>query len=336
MAYGVGIIGSGLQGIRRARALSFFKDFQISMVADIDEDAARRLSEEVGSTYTLDWREVVEREDIDVVIVCTPPNLHAEISVAAMEHGKHVLCEKPLARTVEEGQNMVRVAQKNGLKLGCGFNLRHHRGVQQIHTWIEEGSIGQVSFVRCRYGIGGREGYENDWRTDPETSGGGELMDQGVHALDLSRWFLGDVAEVTGILQTAFWPIAPIEDNAFALLRNRKGSVASLHVSWTQWRPLFSLEIYGSEGYAVVEGLGGAYGDESARLGQRDFTAPFAEKVVHYRGEDPSWKAELQDFLEAISEGREPLANGVDGVEALKLVQAVYHSAEQKQTLTLQ
>jgi predicted dehydrogenase len=163
-------------------------------------------------------------------------------------------------------------------------------------------------------------------------SGGGQLMDQGVHLLDLCRWFLGDFAEVSGMAATRFWDIAPLEDNAFALLRTAGNQVASLHASWTQWS-LFSFEVSGHDGYLVVEGLGGAYGTERAILGRRDFAAPFHEEVVEFRGKDRSWDEEWRDFTAAIQEAREPLASGEDGLAALELAHAIYASARSGKTV---
>jgi predicted dehydrogenase len=153
--------------------------------------------------------------------------------------------------------------------------------------------------------------------------------------LDLCRWFLGDFEQVTGVVATLFWDIAPLEDNAFALLRTGAGQIASLHVSWTQWKPLFSLEVFGRDGYIQVDGLGGAYGTERAILGRRDFEAPFAEETVENRGEDISWRQEWREFVAAISEGREPLGNGEDGLAALRLARKIYESAQTGRALTL-
>jgi predicted dehydrogenase len=250
-----------------------------------------------------------------------------------MKRGKHVLCEKPLARTVEEGQQMVQVAREAGVRLKCGFNLRHHPAIRQAHQWCEDGNIGVIDWMRCRYGIGGRPGYDQEWRAQAGVSGGGQLMDQGIHALDLFRWFAGDFVEVFGFLATRFWDVAPLEDNAFALLRTARGQVASLHASWTQWKPLFSLEVFGHNGYITVEGLGGAYGTERATLGQRDFAAPFGEDVIEFRGEDRSWEGEWQEFVSAIREGREPSANGDDGLAAIELAQGIYESAQSGKTV---
>jgi predicted dehydrogenase len=153
-------------------------------------------------------------------------------------------------------------------------------------------------------------------------------MEQGIHAVDLSRWFLGDFSQVTAFIETRFWKIAPLEDNAFALYRTEGGAVASIHSSLSQWKNLFTFELFGQDGYIIVEGLGGSYGVERAVLGNRDFTAPFAEETIEFRGEDRSWLLEWKEFLSAIEESREPLGTGEDGVAAMRLVYAAYDSAK--------
>lgn len=330
----VGIVGAGLQGTRRAQALKAVDGSDLVIVADVREDAAAALAADAGCVATSQWEHVVARDDVEAVVVCTPPHLHAQISIAAMRSGKHVLCEKPLARTVDEAEEMVRVAQETGVRLKCGFNLRHHPGVQQARQWLERGCIGEIMFIRCRYGIGGRPGYDQEWRAQAQISGGGQLMDQGIHVLDLCRWFLGDFEEVTGMVATLFWDVAPLEDNAFTLLRTSRGQIASVHVSWTQWKPLFSFEMFGRDGHIQVEGLGGAYGTEQAILARRDLTGPFREEIVEYRGEDRSWDEEWREFTGAIAETREPLGSGADGAAALRLVWRVYEAAKAGGSLT--
>jgi predicted dehydrogenase len=322
----VGIIGAGLQGRRRARALKAVNDSDLMIVADVWLDTAAAMAADAGCLATSQWEDVVARDDVEAVAVCTPPHLHAEIAIAAMKMGKHVLCEKPLARNVDEGREMVKVAREAGVTLKCGFNLRYHPAIRQVRQWCEGDSIGEIDWIRCRYGIGGRPGYDQEWRAKASVSGGGQLMDQGIHLLDLCRWFLGDFAEASGMVATYFWDVAPLEDNAFALLRTAQGQIASLHVSWTQWKPLFSFEIFGHDGYLIVEGLGGAYSNERAIRGRRDFAAPFGEEVIEFRGEDRSWEEEWREFTSAIREGREPSANGEDGLAAIGLAHSIYES----------
>lgn len=322
----IGIVGAGLQGKRRALALKPSQD-ELVLVADTDLPRAKLLAGEMKCEATDSWEDAVRRKNIDVIFVCTPPHLHAPISIAALKAGKHVLCEKPLARNYEEGKQIVDAAGENGVKLKCGFNLRHHPGIIQARKWFDQGIIGELCFIRCRYGIGGRPGFDKEWRADPEISGGGQLMDQGIHLLDLSRWFMGEFSEASGFLSTSFWDIAPVEDNAFALLRTKKGEVASLHASWTQWKNLFSFELFGKDGYIVVEALGGGYGTERAILGKRAFLEPFKEEIIEFRGEDRSWHDEWREFVSAINDQREPLGNGYDGLQAVKLAGAIYESA---------
>ncbi len=321
-----GLIGAGLQGRRRGQALKQCGD-QVGIVADTNLERAQLLASELGCEVTADWEEVVAKEGVDAVIVCTPPNLHLPMCTSALKQGKHVLCEKPLARNPNEAEAIVKTAQENNVKLKCGFNLRHHPGIKQARDWVDQGLIGEPSFVRCRYGTGGRPGYDKEWRADPDISGGGQLMDQGIHVIDLSRWFLGDFTEVYGFLQTAFWDVTPQEDNAFCLLRTERGQVASIHVSWTQWKNLFSFPIVGKDAYIIVEGLGGSYGVEKATLGKRAFLEPFREEIIEFRGEDRSWEEERRELTSAIKENREPLGNGYDGLEAVRLAYAIYDAA---------
>lgn len=324
----VGIIGAGLQGRRRAPVVRSVADTELVVISAADRESAERLATQMGCEAAVGWESVVARKDLDIVIVCTPPHLHAPISIAAMGSGKHVLCEKPLARTIEEAEGIVVAAQKAGLVLKCGFNHRHHPGIQQARRWFDLGRIGEPVFIRCRYGIGGRPGYEKEWRANPDLVGGGQLMEQGIHAIDLSRWFLGDFSFVSAFIETRFWGIAPLEDNAFVLYGTPDRAVASIHSSLTQWKNLFSFELFGRDGYIVVEGLGGSYGVERAVLGRRDFTAPFSEEIIEFRGEDRSWFEEWKEFVSAIKEDREPLGNGYDGLEAVRLVYAAYDSAK--------
>jgi len=323
----IGIVGAGLQAARRAPVLLDFPDSDLVVISAAHFDSAKRLADRLGCEAAEGWQAVVERPDIDAVIVATPPHLHAAISIAALKKGKHVLCEKPLARTAREAQAMITAAKAAGVNLKCGFNHRHHPGIQKVQEWLQGGLIGRPLFARCRYGIGGRPGFEKEWRADRQVVSGGQLMEQGIHGIDLGRWFLGEFQEVTAFIGNSYWPTAPLEDNAFAMFQTPGGQVFSIHASLTQWKNLFSFELFGEDGYACVEGLGGSYGTERAILGRRDPGAPFAEEVVEFRGPDPSWREEWREFVQAVGKGSEPLGGGRDGLEALRLVFAAYEAA---------
>ncbi len=331
----VGIVGAGLQAKRRVPVLKRFPDTQLVVVSSAHLDSARALANQAGCEAEVGWEWVSRRRDVDVVLVCTPPHLHAPIGIAAMESGKHVLCEKPLARTLEEATKMLAISKSTGRYLKCGFNHRHHPGVNLAKRWLDKGRIGEPLFVRCRYGICGRPGYEKEWRADPKIVAGGHLMEQGIHAVDLSRWFLGEFCEVSCFLGSYHWQAGDLEDNAFVLLRTQEGRIASIHSSLTQWKNLFSFEVFGQEGYVAIEGLGASYGTEKVTYGRRDFSSPFQETVVEFRGEDRCWMEEWEEFVEAIGQKRQPLGSGADGVEAMRLVFTAYEAARRRKTVTL-
>lgn len=320
------IAGVGLQGRRRALALG--ENDRLLAVADVRAEVAQDLARQFDCAAHTNWEDIVARPDVEVVFVCTPPHLHAAVTVAALEAGKHVLCEKPLGRRPEEAQAMVEAAKSNRVKLKCGFNHRYYPGIRQAKAWSDDGHIGDLMFLRCRHGIVGRPDYDKEWRARREMSGGGELMDQGLHSLDLARWWLGGFGEAVGFLSSSYWDIAPAEDNAFALLRTPDGRVASLHASWTQWKNIFSLEIYGRDGYVEVSGLGGSYGTHKVTRGSNVPLAPFEDETIEYRGEDSSFREEWKEFSSAIREDRDFLADGEDGLEVLRLATAIYDSAK--------
>lgn len=322
-------------GAKRAREVSRACDARLVAVVDQDEQRAQALAQAYGAGAGTDWKAFVAAPDVDAVVVATPHKWLAPITLAALEAHKHVLCEKPLAMTAAEAEQLVAAAARSGTKLKTGFNHRHHPALWQAHALAQTGCIGRLLFLRCRYGHGGRAGYEQEWRANPVESGGGELLDQGIHALDLFRWFLGEFNEVSAVLASAFWPM-PMEDNAFCTLRTASGQVATLHASWTQWKNLFSFEVFGEQGYLVVEGLGGSYGKEHLIIGHRpaEFGAPTEERI-EFDDEDRSWAKEWQEFASAIREDRRPLADGYDGWQALRLVRAAYESADTGRAVSL-
>jgi predicted dehydrogenase len=275
-----------------------------------------------------DWQSVVENDNVDAVVIATPNKFAKPVAVAAAAHHKHVLCEKPLGRNVSEAVAINAAAAASGVVLKTGFNHRHHAGIRRGHALVLNGAIGKPFFVRCTYGHGGRRGYEQEWRGNAELAGGGELLDQGVHVVDLARWFLGEFTEVTGFVAQWFWPIQPLEDNAFALMRTATGQIAALHTSWTQWKNQFTFEVFGADGYVRMEGLGGSYGIERLTIGRRKpDSGPPDEDVQEFSGPDDSWHLEWNEFVDAIHDRREPLGNGRDGVEALRLIEAVYRAS---------
>ncbi len=327
----VAFIGAGLQTRRRAPVIAQSRDNEVvAVIGSPGHEIPKDLAQSYGSLWGTDWRQAVARPDVDAVVVCTPPHIHAEIAIAALESGKHVLCEKPLCRTLEEAEAMLAAARRAKRVLKCGFNHRHHPAVLEARKRFDRGDFGRPIAARCRYGICGRPGYEKEWRADPARSAGGQFAEQGTHGVDLFRWFLGELVAVSCMTSIGYFREQPLEDNGMALFRAADGALATLHSSLTHWKNLFSFEVMGEDGYFAVEGLGASYGTERLIVGKRDFNAPFQDLVIEYRGGDSSWQAEWREFTSAIAEDREPLGSGADGLAAVRTTLAAYYAEKTK------
>jgi len=326
----VAIIGCGLMGQKRACALG---DARLAVVCDaVPERAAALAKSAAGCAAATNWEETVGRPDIDIVVVATPHDLLAPIAAAAAGHGKHVLIEKPGARSVAELDLVAEAARRSGALVRVGFNHRYHRALRKAREIFDSGVLGSLMFIRGRYGHGGRVGYGEEWRAQPAISGGGELIDQGMHLIDLARWFLGEFVKVQGSIATYFWDMA-VEDNGFLLLRTARGQTAFLHASCTEWKNLFSFEIYGRTGKLEISGLGGSYGTERLAYYQMlPEMGPPPTTIWEYPMTDNSWQAEFHDFLEDIRLGRPP-EPGIEAAQAaLRIVETVYADAEERRS----
>ena len=320
----VAIVGCGLIGQKRARSLA---GARLIACADIVRERADTLARPFGAQAATDWRAVIARSDVDIVVVATMNNLLAEITLAAVNAGKHVLVEKPAARRVTELEAVVEAARRNRVQVRVGFNHRYHPAFRKAREIFESGALGELMFIRGRYGHGGRIGYDQEWRANPEISGGGELIDQGVHLIDLARWFLGDFTATQGFAHTYFWQM-PVDDNGFMLLRTARDQVAFLHVSCTEWKNLFSFEIYGRDAKLDINGLGGSYGVERlAFYKMLPQMGPPETTIWEYPMADASWEIEFAEFLEDIRLNREPAANLNAARAALQIVEAIYQKS---------
>jgi predicted dehydrogenase len=321
----VAIVGCGLIGHKRARA---FGSHRLVAAVDANLERARQLAAaHPGCEAGADWQAVATRADIDLVIVATTNNALAAVTDAAVCAGKHVLVEKPAGRSAAELAPVLAHARATGVQVKVGFNHRFHPAFLKARALVDAGAVGPLLHVRGRYGHGGRLGYDKEWRADPAIAGGGELLDQGVHLIDLSRWFLGNFAEVHGHITTAFWKM-PVEDNGFLSLRTAAGQTAWLHASCTEWKNLFCFEIFGRDGKLQIDGLGGSYGLE--RLSYYRMLpqmGPPETTIWEYPGEDLSWRDEFAHFLGCIETGGSLCGDLHDAWAALRVVDAVYAEA---------
>ena len=318
----IAIIGCGLIGRKRLAALPAGA---FAAACDLELGRAEQLVASARTGYaTDDAARVLADPAIDAVIVCTLNAALAPLALAAIRAGKHVLVEKPGAISTEQADELIDAARAASVRVRVGFNHRFHPALLQARSLYESGALGPLMFIRGRYGHGGRVGYDREWRADPTLSGGGELIDQGVHLIDLAGWFLGDFARIEGHASTSFWDM-PVDDNAFLNLRTAAGQTAWLQVSCTEWKNLFSLEIYGRTGKLHVEGLGGSYGVERLTFHRMlpEMGPPETTAWEYPRGDD-SWRLEIAEFFTDIRTGREPQPGLREARAALAVVERIH------------
>jgi len=327
-----GIVGYGYMGQIRCRNVSDHPDLVLAGVCDpARSDQIRTLDTPVFDR----WKDLVA-EGLDAVFVCTPNHLIPEVAIAAMDAGQHVFCEKPPGRNLEDVKRIRAAEAANpDCTLLFGFNHRHHPGITDAKAIIDSGSLGDVLTLRGVYGKGGGYDHHSSWRNDPAMAGGGILLDQGLHMLDLFRLFVGDFEEVMGMRGITLFDV-PVEDNCMVLLRTSRGQLAQLHSSACSWKHMFRLEIGCERGYVTISGLlskTGSYGRETLLVGRR----PGPEERVAvgnpreettYYDVDPSWDLEVAHFVECIHE-QKPAEHGtsLDALRAMEIVDRVYRSS---------
>lgn len=314
----------------RASAIDAVEGADVAICVDAIEDRAEALAARYTADASTDWRASIIRSDVDAVVVATGNNLHSAVAVAAAEAGKHILCERPLARNPSEGEQMVAAVREYGVRLKMGFSRRHAPVMQRAREIVREGRIGKIIFMRGRTGRGGYSSPSSAWMVDCELSGGGTLLDNGMDLLDLCSWFMGDFRTVRGYIAALVWPIDPCEDNAFGILTTSNGRAASIHSSWTDWQGYMSIDITGSDGYIKVD-----YDNAVITTGSRP-GAPGAglEETLDLSGEpDRSLMIDVEELMDAVSESRDPQGSSLDGLEALILAHAIYKSSEEGQAV---
>ncbi|HLH54051.1 MAG TPA: Gfo/Idh/MocA family oxidoreductase [Verrucomicrobiae bacterium] len=323
---GVVLIGCGLIGQKR---LSSLPPGTVRVACDLDIERARKLaSQSPGCQATHSVEQALGVPGTNLVVVATVNASLAPVAAQAIAAGKHVLVEKPVGISLDEVNRLETLSKQKNVLVRAAYNHRYHPACLKAMEIWNSGALGPIMFVRGRYGQGGRIGYEKEWRADPRISGGGELIDQGVHLIDLAGIFLGDFDSVEGHTGTYFWNM-PVEDNAFLSLRNGEGKTAWLHVSCTEWKNMFSLEIYGRNGKLHWEGLGGSYGIERLYYYKMlPQMGPPETTIFEFPRGDESWKLEMQEFIEDIRNGRVPVPGLREAKAVMRVVEKMYGKTE--------
>ncbi len=325
----IGIIGMGVQGrIRLGTIKKIGGDLKIKGISDVKKPDRVDLDD---IYFTQDYNEIINDKDIDSIIVCVPNFLTKEIVVKALNSGKNVFSEKPPGRNLKELETMIKAEKRNpGKKLMFGFNHRHHESIIKAKEVIDSGELGKVLWMRGRYGKSVTPDFCNTWRAKKELSGGGIFLDQGIHMLDLFLMMAGDFDEVKAYVSNLYWKL-DVEDNVFAIFKNKKGQVASLHSTMTQWRHLFSFEIFLELGHIVINGLlttSGSYGKEQLSIARNSLSSPavsWAKEEKFIYSLNTSWENEMRIFFNAIRNGRAiPVGNSTNARKLMRIVDMVY------------
>jgi len=321
------IVGCGLIGHKRAQ-----NSKGVQLVACVDSDAARGKSfaqqhkipvYEPTLELLLQKREV----DFDCALIATPHSVLPGLIKTCILNRKHILVEKPAGRFASELEELLPLADREQVKVRIGFNHRYHRAFRKAMEIVGRGELGTLYFVRARYGHGGRIGYNKEWRANPDISGGGELIDQGSHLIDLSRMFLGDFATIAGAAKNYFWEM-PVDDNAFLHLTTHAGQTAFLQVSCSEWKNTFSFELYGKLGKLEVSGLGGSYGTEKLTFYKMlPEMGPPETTSWEFPMADDSWQFEFNEFMTDISADRKVSPGLNDAYENLRIINTIYKNS---------
>ena len=338
------LIGCGEIGRLRAEALAQMPGFRLSVVSDVDRSRAQALADRFGPRTDVEWHRAIA-DDVDAVIVSTPPPLHAEMCIEALERGKHVLCEKPLARNLQECRQILQASQGAGRHLATGFNYRFYPAIATAREILLSGQIGELDHIRSYAGHPGGREFTHPWVHDVTVMGGGALVDNGIHILDLTRHFLGEVAEVKGFRTGHVWRFEGCEDNAFALLKSREGKVATVQASWSEWRGYrFWIEVFGTRGCVRASYppmLAEATWTEKPgdRMHRKSFFFPVFQVVERLRSYRwtvvRSFVEELSRFAGAIAGEKNEAATGFDGLRVVEIAHAVYESSESGRSVLL-
>lgn len=333
------LIGCGSIGRQRAAALKQSSHVDLTYVIDIDKARADEFAAEFDTQAAYDAFEIVQNNRVDLIVVSTPPKFHADISIEALEHNIHVLCEKPLSNTLEDARRMCEAADKSEGFLKTGFNHRYFASMAFVHELIESGKIGDVIMLKAYAGHPGGAEFGPDWVTDGRVTGGGSLFDNGIHILDLMRFFIGDIQTAKGYKTNLIWEFDHAEDNGFALFKTDKGQIAQLHSSWTNWRGYhFWVEVFGSRGYArasyppmIAEwGTTPKHGIRSKRRFNLFPIFQIKERLYTWQWTIvQSFLQELEEFAGAIERGESLKPDGWDGLRAMELAHAIYRSSDE-------
>ena len=345
MTMKIGVVGAGIIGQLRADTLRSNPRTSLAAVCEVVPESAARAAAGSSAVVTADL-DAFFRVPMDAIVISSPIQLHEEACLAAFERGLHVLCEKPLTNSIESCERMVAAAERADRVLAVGFNLRYYPAMQYVRAVVDAGTIGPIDHIRVFGGHDGLANFRADWQYKAPVSGGGAMMDVGIHMSDLARYFLGEITDVYGMMSESVWNVPGSEDNAVAVFRNAAGTAATYHATWTEWQGYeVAIEVYGPLGmvrgsYAPMSNLLITHAKPGAPrtvVRKRHVDVMVREKLHTWRSTTRlTFDGELTDFL-ARMEGRPSgaLADGYAGLRSLQVADAVRRSSQTREAVHL-
>ncbi len=319
----IGVIGCGaIAQVEHLPGFAKCKNAKVAAVADVDEKKARRISRKFGiKDFYCNWREMLERDDIDGVTIATPNFLHREMTVAAAKSRKHILVEKPMATSMKEADEMVRIARKNKVILMVEQTHRFLPANQKARDLLNKGIIGRVTTVRGRVGHGGPEMWSaaGKWFFNKKQAFGGVMADMGIHEIDAIRWMLGkEIKEVCAFIGTLEKKIE-LDDNGICIFKFKDGTFGVMEASWTTRPGIAQAVFYGAKGTMTVNAVGAV----TIELASGKTITP----KVHSKGNYGSkYGSPYQYFVNCIEKKEKPFISGEEGRKSLEIIIAAYKS----------
>ena len=316
------VIGLGSFGVKRAKAIKSSNVAQLKAIFDVNNQNLEK-AKEILNVQSYNLEKILGDKSIDVVCICTPNKFHKDLIIRSLNSGKHVFCEKPLARNFKEAEEIFEVSKKSKAILQIGSNHRFFESVLFAKKLVDKGTIGEVLSFTGRIGHNG-ERLKDSWFWDKEISGGGTLLDNGCHLLDLSRFFVGNFISGNGIISNAYWKNINVEDTASGVFKTQDGKTASIFCSWRLMSGYFFFELNGSEGYVNVDGRFDTHGGDKIFWSTKKDGKFYSEDFSHIKPN--SYQLEIDNFVNNLKNGKPCSPNANDALEVMRMIKFIYES----------
>lgn len=316
------VIGLGSFGIKRAKAIKSSKVAKLKTIFDLNNQSLEK-AKEILSVQSYNLEKILGDKSIDVVCICTPNKFHKDLIIRSLNSGKHVFCEKPLARNFKEAEEIFEVSKKSKAILQIASNHRFFESVLFAKKLVDKGTIGEVLSFTGRIGHNG-ERLKDSWFWDKEISGGGTLLDNGCHLLDLSRFFVGNFISGNGIVSNTYWKNISVEDTASGVFKTKDGKTASIFCSWRLLSGYFFFELNGSEGYVNVDGRFDTHGGDKIFWSTKKDGKFYSEDFSHIKPN--SYQLEIDNFVNNLKNGKPCSPNAKDALEVMRMIKFIYEN----------